>query len=105
MVALEEPDWKPLLDQVYAPNNILQMMVDTWDKYNSNLDFEQGFQQTQPVWGIAVTPLFNELMRTNSFDYPQFSWETNVNFVHYAGNWAVPIRYDLEDKDLEELLG
>ena len=46
--------------------------------------------------------MFNELMRTNSFDYPQFTWETNVNFVHYAGNWAVPIRYDLPDEDLEE---
>ena len=25
-----------------------------------------------------------------------------MNIVHYAGSWAVPIRYDLDDEDLEE---
>jgi len=57
------------------------------------------------VWGLATTPLFNDLMRTNTFDYSHFSWETNINFIHYAGNWAVPVRYDLSDEELEELLG
>ena len=29
---------------------------------------------------------------------------TNVNLIHYAGTWAVPIRYDLQDDDLYTLL-
>lgn len=45
-------------------------------------------------------------MRTDTFqEFQHFTWETNVNFVHYAGNWAVPIRYDMEDdEDLYALL-
>ena len=43
-------------------------------------------------------------MATESFDYNHFTWETNVNMIHYAGTWAVPIRYDLEDEDLYPLL-
>ena len=43
-------------------------------------------------------------MKTSTFDYDNFSWETNIHFMHYAGNWAVPVRYDLSDEDLEELL-
>lgn len=31
-------------------------------------------------------------------------WEHNVNFVHYAGTHAVPIKYDLPDEDLYPLL-
>lgn len=44
-------------------------------------------------------------MESSTFkDYPHFTWETNVNFLHYAGSWAVPIRYDLSDEDLEAML-
>jgi len=44
-------------------------------------------------------------METSTFkDKPDFTWETNVNFLHYAGSWAVPVRYDLSDEDLEALL-
>lgn len=43
-------------------------------------------------------------MNTKTFEFPHFTWETNVNFVHYAGSWAVPIRYDLSDEDLEAML-
>ena len=43
-------------------------------------------------------------MKTETFEYPHFTWETNINFLHYAGSWAVPVRYDLNDEDLEALL-
>jgi len=43
-------------------------------------------------------------METDTFNYPHFTWETNVNFVHYAGSWAVPVKYNLEDEDLYALL-
>lgn len=43
-------------------------------------------------------------MKTSTFDYPHFTWDTNVHFVHYAGSWAVPVRYDLDDENLEKLL-
>ena len=43
-------------------------------------------------------------MKTDTFGYDHFTWETNVHFVHYAGSWAVPLAYDLSDEDLEELL-
>lgn len=43
-------------------------------------------------------------MNTSTFKHPHFTWETNVNFIHYAGSWAVPIRYDLSDEDLYALL-
>ena len=36
--------------------------------------------------------------------HQHFIWEGNVNFIHYAGSWAVPIKYNLEDDDLYELL-
>ena len=39
-----------------------------------------------------------------------FSKKLNIvrhsqNFIHYAGNWAVPVRYDLTVVDFYELLG
>lgn len=43
-------------------------------------------------------------MRTDTFPFENFSWETNMHFLHYAGNWTVPVRWDLSDEDLEELL-
>ena len=43
-------------------------------------------------------------MYTDTFQYPHFTWETNVNFVHYGGSWAVPIKYNIDDDDLYELL-
>ena len=43
-------------------------------------------------------------METSTFEYENFTWETNVHFLHYAGTWAVPLRHDLSDEDLEELL-
>ena len=80
------------------------MLLENYAKYNAHLDFESGFQQTQPVIGIATTPVFYERMETDTFHYPHFTWETNVNFIHYAGSWAVPLRYDLSDEDLEKML-
>ena len=77
--------------------------MESFAKYNANLDISE-FQKSQPVIGIVSTPLFYEFMRTDTFNYPHFTWETNLHFVHYAGSWAVPIRYDLSDEDLEKLL-
>lgn len=80
------------------------MLLETYAKYNANLDFENGFQTTQPVLGIVSTPVFYDVMKSDTFEYDHFTWETNVHFVHYAGSWAVPVRYDLSDEDLEKLL-
>ena len=99
----QEMKFEPL-PSVYRDEDRLEMLLETYKKYNANLDFENGFQTTQPVIGIATTPVFHELMKTSTFDYPHFTWETNVHFVHYAGSWAVPLRYDLSDDDLDELL-
>jgi len=33
----------------------------------------------------------------DTFPYPHYTWEHNINFIHYAGSFAVPIRYDLEE--------
>ena len=41
---------------------------------------------------------------SNEFKYEHFIWEGNVNFIHYAGSWAVPIKYNIDDDDLYELL-
>ena len=54
--------------------------------------------------GFATTNVFGDLMRTDTFPYDHFTWATNVHFLHYAGSWAVPVRWDLSDEDLEELL-
>ena len=93
------------LPSLYEVEDRMEMLLENANKYNAKLDFsENGFQKTQPVWGIATTDVFSPLMETKSFRYPHFTWETNVNFIHYAGSWAVPVRYDLSDEDLEALL-
>ena len=51
---------------------------------------------TMPFWNMAMKP--------DSFNFEEFVWEHNVNLVHYAGSWAVPIRYELDDDDLYALL-
>ena len=56
------------------------------------------------MWGFATTPPFGELMKTSTFQHDNFTWETNPHFLHYAGSWAVPVRWDISDEDLEELL-
>lgn len=43
-------------------------------------------------------------MKTEDFKFDHFSWEHNINFIHYAGSHALPIRYDLPDEDLYPLL-
>lgn len=50
-------------------------------------------------------PLWNPSKQaTAGFNPGHFSWEHNINFVHYAGSFAVPIRYDISDEDLYPLL-
>lgn len=88
------------------------MLVETYAKYNSRLDFDEPFQQSKPVIGILTmdAAMFGAAARAqgpagkNVFDHDHFIWEGSVNTVHYAGSWAVPIRYDLDDEDLDELL-
>jgi hypothetical protein len=43
-------------------------------------------------------------MKPDDFPYSQFIWEHNANFIHYAGSWAVPVRYDISEEALHELL-
>jgi len=62
------------------------------------------WQTEQPVIGIMTMPLWSEKMATSGFNPKHFSWEHNVNFIHYAGSFAVPIRYDISDEDLYPLL-
>lgn len=85
---------------------MLEMLLQTYEKYHTRLDFDGGFQTTQPVVGFAATDVFGENMRTDTLPkHDQFTWETNVHFLHYAGSWSVPVRWDLNDEDLEEMLG
>ena len=77
------------------------MLVETYAKYNSRLDFDEPFQQSNPVIGILTMETSRP---TDAFGHEHFIWEGNVNVIHYAGSWAVPIRYDLEDEDLDVLL-
>ena len=78
------------------------MLLESYSKYNTELDFDK-FQNDQPVIGILTTPVFADYA-SDSFTYNHFTWETNVHLIHYAGSWAVPVRYDLSDADLYELL-
>ena len=101
--ATSEQEAPPPLRSLYEVDQRMEMILNNASKYHAKLDFTD-FQKTQPVWGIATTEVFSPLMNTSTFEHPHFTWETNVNFVHYAGSWAVPIRYDLSDEDLYALL-
>ena len=78
------------------------MLVETYAKYNARLDFDEPFQHSAPVVGILT--MQNPPQYFTEFEYDHFIWEGNVNMVHYAGSWAVPIRYDMDDADLYSLL-
>jgi gamma-glutamyl-gamma-aminobutyrate hydrolase PuuD len=67
------------------------------------LDKER-FQVDLPVIGIMTMPFWDESMKTESFQYEHFTWEHNVNFVRYAGSFSLPIKYNLPDEELYELL-
>ena len=73
--------------------------LDFYQRYQANLELAE-FQGSQPVVGILMMPFWNDEMQTNDFQYSQFTWEHNVNFVQYAGSFAIPLRYDLGDEDL-----
>ena len=114
---IQKQNWDP------AEDDLLEMLVETYAKYNARLDFDEPFQQSKPVIGILTmdATMFDEaaarmtedekqalgvdgLDEKDAFDHDHFIWEGSVNIVHYAGSWAVPIRYDLDDEDLDELL-
>jgi hypothetical protein len=65
-----------------------------YSAYGLRLD-ETKFQVDQPAIGIFTMPFWSSDMKPDDFPYTQFIWEHNANFIHYAGSWAVPIRYDI----------
>ena len=89
---VQKQNWDPKTD------DLLEMLVETYAKYNARLNFDESFQQSTPVVGILTMESFLD------FEYKHFIWEGNVNMVHYAGSWAVPIRYDISDEELYPLL-
>ena len=104
LTARSEDDFEPWIQKQNwdpATDDLLEMLVETYAKYNARLDFDEPFQYSRPVVGILTMqnpPQFAD------FDYEHFIWEGNVYMVHYAGSWAVPIRYDLDDAELYPLL-
>ena len=52
-----------------------------------------------PVIGIPTMPS-KDYEYTENFAYKHFSWEHNINFIHYAGSFAAAIRYDLPEDEL-----
>ena len=81
-----------------------QQQMDYFVRYDSQIDFDR-FQVDQPVIGIMSMPIWSESLRSETFPWDHFTWEMNVNFVHYGGSHSVPIKYDLPDEELYELLG
>lgn len=49
-------------------------------------------------------PFLDQKMRPKDLKFKEFVWEHNVNFVYFAGSWAVPIRYSISYDDLYDLL-
>ena len=43
-------------------------------------------------------------MKDDSFPFDHFIWEHNVNFVHYAGAWAYPVKSTIDFESLDKLL-
>lgn len=84
-------------------DDLINQQFDYFVRYENLLNMTL-FQTEQPVIGIITMPLWNPKMATDQFNPKHFSWEHNVNFVHYAGSFAVPIRYDISDEDLYPLL-
>jgi len=85
-------------------DDLINQQFDFFVRYENLLNMTL-FQTEQPVIGIITMPLWNpSKMATTDFDPKHFSWEHNINFVHYAGSFAVPIRYDISDEDLYPLL-
>ena len=95
---IQKQNWDP------ATDDLLEMLVETYAKYNARLNFGEPFQETNPVIGIlTMDPDVMEI--DEEFGHDHFIWEGNVNLIHYAGSWAVPIRWDIGEEDLYELLG
>ena len=89
--------------QRFDKEELLETQFDFFARYEELLNSTH-FQTEQPVVGILTMPVWDDNMYTEDFEYPHFVWEHNVNFVHYAGTWAVPIKYDLPADELAALL-
>ena len=50
------------------------------------------------------TPPADVTSASNGFPFKQYVWEHNINFVHYAGSYAIPVAYDIADDKLYALL-
>ena len=53
--------------------------------------------------GILTMPT-EDNQKSESFQYDHYTWEHNINFVHYAGSYSAVVKYDIEDEELYPLL-
>jgi hypothetical protein len=90
-------------DSSMEAEDFLRQQLDYFEHYEQLLDPSK-FQDDQPVVGILTMEPWDPRMRTEDFTHPHFVWEHNVNFIHYAGTWAVPIKFDISEEDLAALL-
>jgi gamma-glutamyl-gamma-aminobutyrate hydrolase PuuD len=56
-----------------------------------------------PVVGILTMPT-NPNWKSKTFNFDHYSWEHNVNFIHYGGTFAAVLEYDLDDELLYHYL-
>lgn len=55
-----------------------------------------------PVIGVLTQPVVDG--KKEQFNYDQYVLEANKDFVQLGGSYAVPVKYDLEDQELYQLL-
>ena len=48
--------------------------------------------------------MFMPRTTSRSSPWKSYTWEWNVNLIHYAGSWAAVIRPDMPDEELYPLL-
>ena len=77
-------------------------LEDVKDKYNEDLEIER-LQLDIPMVGILTMPT-NPAWKSDSFQWDHYSWEHNVNYIHYGGTYASIVKFDLEDEELYHIL-
>ena len=63
----QEFEKSAIIPQIFSEDEGLEMLLQTYNKYHTRLDFDGGFQTTQPVVGFATTDVFGDAMRTSTF--------------------------------------
>jgi gamma-glutamyl hydrolase len=89
------PDVTPLS---WRKDKALIEYAEHYRKYHVN----QNPLEPWPVIGVLTQPVVDD--KKDHFHYDQYVLEANKDFVQMGGSYAVPIRYDLGDQDLYELL-